>query len=103
MTDWILNKDFKVGDRVESRDGNLRGNIIKIDESAQKWPYTVTDASGVDMLFNASELRKTDLEIAAVSVTEALVQLGAMIDTKQRELSTLLMARRVLEQVEDHG
>jgi hypothetical protein len=103
MTNWILDKDFKVGDRVESRDGTFRGNITKIEESAEKWPYTVENGSGGEALFSASELRKTDLEISLVSVSEALAQLDVMIDAKQKELATLLMSRRVLEQVEDHG
>lgn len=103
MTNWLLDKDFKVGDRVESRDGKFRGNITKIDVAAEKWPYTVENGSGVVELFSSSELRKTDLVISLVSVSEALVQLDAMIEAKQKELATLMMSRRVLEQVEDLG
>lgn len=103
MTNWVLDKDFEVGDRVESRDGNFRGNIIKVDETAEKWPYTVIDSAGKEELFSSSELRKTDLAISMVSVSDALGQLDTMIAEKQPELATLMMARRVLEQVEDHG
>jgi hypothetical protein len=105
MEDWKLDKNFSVGDRVEARDGSFRGNIVSINVDAEKWPYEVRDAAGVGAgkLFSASELRKTDLFISPVSVTDTLAQLDVLIAAKQSELSTLMMSRRVLEQVEDHG
>jgi hypothetical protein len=103
MTEWVLDKDFAVGDRVEARDGSFRGIITAIVENAEKWPYTVRDISGKEELFASGEIRKVDPFIRDASVTDAVIAINAMIKSKQAELSALLVARNVLEQEAGEG
>jgi hypothetical protein len=91
----------KVGDRVDTIDGRFRGKITRLDETAEKWAYTVQSPTGQEELFGSWELRKVEPVEELKLASTTLGPLHVLIGQKQAELDILLAARDVLERVLD--